>query len=622
MSLTQDPETAVDFDAMLRFAVQQALAFNDFQTAFESFLAGFRQIAPGFAANIPVGGERSIGHAIFREVWKRTPRPDSGWKRFPLPKPERNNACPCGSGTKYKQCCGPLDSKSPFPNDFSVLSYVIETVPESRYGVLPFKQLDPEELAHVANQWMEDGRNQAATLLLEALLVPGNKLDARHEHAFDILCDLYFNTFREADRLDLVERIMQSTDKQLRASACHRRATMHADSGEHAQAWQVFKEAQRLDPDNPSLAHLELIMLANQDRYDEVGARAVFWAKRLTKLGYAGDPIVELMNDIARDPDVLREIIAAHDGRNFEDTAYDMDEEIAENIAELYDLIENLPAPRSHYALSPSEDSAGSLEPSRKLAAIERAWEKLYWNDAEARDPWSDTRWLDWLQTHPLAWQSFLIIEDIVTILENDPILEDADEHHFQMVEKLIDHAVAVLRKVFSANKAEGLKFEWGWLDNRPALRLLLQTIDMARYSEKELPLLEWLVLTLNPSDNGGHRERLVHAYCEAGRPADALAVCDRYPEDTLPGILYGRVLALYLLDRHGDAVASLKRATDCLPKVLKTLVAARPKMPPLTPGMVTHGGKDEAWMYHIHYRHTWKRCKAFDWLKKTAGRK
>ncbi len=144
----------------------------------------------------------------------------------------------------------------------------------------------------------------------------------------------------------------------------------------------------------------------------------------------------------------------------------------------------------------------------------------------------------------------------------------------------------------------------------------------MARYSEKELPLLEWLVLALNPNDNGGHRERLVHAYCEAGRPADALAVCDRYPDDFLPGVLYGRVLALYLLDRRGDAVASLKRATDRLPKVLKTLVAARPKRPTLTPGMVKLGGDDQAWMYYHDFQDTWKHCKALDWLKKTAGRK
>jgi len=59
------------------------------------------------------------------------------------------------------------------------------------------------------------------------------------------------------------------------------------------------------------------------------------------------------------------------------------------------------------------------------------------------------------------------------------------------------------------------------------------------------LPLLEWLVLTLNPNDNQAFRDELVHVYLDRGRPADALAVCERYPEDALSGMMFGRVLAL-----------------------------------------------------------------------------
>jgi len=246
----------------------------------------------------------------------------------------------------------------------------------------------------------------------------------------------------------------------------------------------------------------------------------------------------------------------------------------------------------------------------------------LYWGDAEDRDPWSETRWLDWLRTHALAWQSFEVIEDVIAILEDGIFPEDADDKLDWMEETLLGHATAVLGRVLSDNKADGLKFEWGWLENRPALRLLMQRIDITRYTAEELPLLEWLVLTLNPNDNSGHRERLVHAYCEAGRAAEALAACDRYPGDGLAGILYGRVLALYLLGRRGDAVTALAQATKSLPKVLKTLVAARPKPPPLSAGLITHGGGDEAWKYRMDSRATWEDCKALDWLKEISGRR
>ena len=599
--------------------VQEALATSDFKTAFETFLAELPRQAPDFAAKMPPGERRSIGLALFREIWNHTPRPELGWKKLSLPKPERNGPCPCGSGKKHKQCCGPMEAASPFPSGgFSVLSYVLETVPVAQYSALPFKQLDPEEVAHVASEWEKDGRIAPATMLLEAMLAPGARLDARHEYAFDMLCGLYLDTDRADDRLLLVERVMHSQDKLLRATAWQRRATLHADEGEHALAWEAFKQAQRLDPDSPSLAHLELVLLANQDRFDEAQTRAAFWAKRLTKLGYGDERIVELMEDVALDPNLLREMM---DGGGY-DGGDEFSEASPEDVAALDALVKGLPTPSCHYRLLPQEDAAGALEATAELAAIERQWDKLYWDEAEDRDPWGDTRWLDWLRTHHAAWQSFAVIEDVVGIIQDALCPEDTDDRFDWMEETLLNHAMAVLRRVVAANKAEGLKLEWGWIENRPALRLLMHRIEIARQSPEELLLLEWLVLVLNPNDNGGQRERLVHAYCEAGRPADALAVCDRYPGDDLPGTLFGRVLALYLLNRRSDAVTALAHATKRLPKVLKVLVAKRPKAPSLTPGLVTHGGNEEAWKYRIDSHDTWEKCRALDWLKDVAGRR
>ncbi len=309
-------ELSAAFDAMLRMAVQETLATTDFAIAFENFLAELPRQAPGFAARIPPGAERPIGMALFREIWNHTPRPDMGWKRLTLPAPERNAPCPCGSGRKYKQCCGEPGNVSLFPTQgFSVLSYVLETIPVAQYGQLPFKQLDPQEVAHVASEWCKEGRIEPATLLLEALLAPGAKLDARHEFAFDKLCDLYLDAGRTAERAALVERLLKVEDKGLRAAVWQRRATLLADTGAHDRAWEAFKEAQRLDPDAPALAHLELVLLASQDRYAEVQTRAAFWAKRLTKRGYDGsEQLVRLMEEVARDPDVLREMMAEYAG--------------------------------------------------------------------------------------------------------------------------------------------------------------------------------------------------------------------------------------------------------------------------------------------------------------------
>ena len=168
---------------------------------------------------------------------------------------------------------------------------------------------------------------------------------------------------------------------------------------------------------------------------------------------------------------------------------------------------------------------------------------------------------------------------------------------------------------------AEGLKLEWGWIENRPALRLLERKTETESGTDEEVPLLEWL-LALNPNDNQGVRERLIHVYCAHGRPAEALAVCDRYPGDGLTGTLYGRVLALVLLDRRADATVALAAAAKQRPRVLKTLVAARPKSPKLDPRFVTVGGEDEAWFYRRRWHAVWRNTGALDWLKRSAGAK
>lgn len=427
------------------------------------------------------------------------------------------------------------------------------------------------------------------------------------------MCNLYLDAGRDEDRLALVERMMKVSDKRLKAAAVQRRATLHADCGEQDEAWAMFGAAMKLDPDNPALAHQELVMLGNEDRYEEVRSRAAFWAKRLAKSGRADDALIDLMEEIARDPDALREMLAEHGVEHSEEAS-------PEDVAMLRALVTRLPPPASHYRLTPDGDSAGPLDPTAELGALEREWADLDWGDPVQSDPWQDTRWLKWLSNHPLAWQSFEVLGAVAEAFDEVLLIEYSDEHAEAMEDALLAHAVGVLREVLAANRAEGLGFEWGWHENRAALRLVMQRIDFARGSAEELPLLEWLVLTLNPNDNGGHRERLVHAYCEAGRAGEALAVCDRYPDDVLPGILYGRVLALFLLDRRGDAVAALARAVKHLPKVLKTLVAARPKQPNMAPEFIAHGGAEQAWEYRIDYRPTWVECDALGWLKEVSG--
>ena len=621
MNRLPDREDHAEMDELLRSTVRCALDNSDFVEALGSYRKLLPIVAPSLVAQMPPHEEaqRALAFAMFREVWNRVPRPDHDWRPRPLPKPERNGACPCGSGRKYKQCCGPLAGASPFGGEgLSLLSYVLERLPMAQYKNLPFNKLSAEELGHVASQWLEQGRHEEVVALLEPLLSNPAKLDARHEYAFDMLCDAYLELDHPVKRMRLVESMMQTPDRVLKSAAMHRRCTMLADKNEYPAAWKLFREAQRIDPDNPSLAQLEVTLLISQGEVGQAQERARFWAARLKKLGYGGEPIVDMMEEIARDPSAFVDALE-HDG--------DIEELDEEALLQLVSLVEALPAPACHYRLQPREGDAGPLEADAELALIEAEWRGVFVTEDDAHadetDPWADTAWLDWLAAHPLAWHSFAVIEDLAMSIDYVPFYEsDVDDQLEAVEDVLLDRALALLRLNLSKNGAEGCKLEWGWMENRPALRLLGRLIEVEAGTAEELALLEWLVLTLNPNDNQGMRERLVHVYAAAGRAADALAVCERYPDDMLGAMIYGRILALYLLERHGDAAAALAEAKERSPRIAKMLTAKKPRMPELRPGLTTLGGADEAWYYRQSWRGVWERTGALDWLRQVTGGK
>lgn len=608
-----DPDDYAETDQMLRLAVDCGLATDDFVAALARFRQALPEVAPTLLQQVSADEDarRALAFAIFSEVWKVLPRPDHGWRPLPTPKPERNAPCPCGSGRKFKQCCG-QGEPSPFGGSLSVLGYVLERLPNGEFAKLPFKVLSPEELAHVASQWLEEDRHEEAIALLEPLLGDPSRLDERHEYAFDTLCEAYLDLGLDDARRALVELLLNAPDRQVKSAATQRRCTMLADEGNYDAAWRLFREAQRIDPDNPSLAHLELVMLAGQGERDQIATRARFWAARLRRLGYEGEEIVDFIDDVARDPDGFVQAMEEQGRDGFD--AHDLDR--------LAELAESLPSPECHYRLEMEDDSAGPLEPDAALATLEREWQQRA-RFAET-DAWSDTGWLDWLAAQPLAWQSFSVLEDLMLAVDDFPFEDDEEGGLLDDIEDaVLHHAVELLRLVIADNRADKLKLEWGWLQNRAALSLLARKIEVEAGTEDELPLLEWMVLTLNPNDNHGLRENLVHVYAAAGRPADALSILERYPEDALGAMLYGKVLALVLLDRRGEATAVLAEAKKLSPRILKTLTATRPKAPKdIQPGIITVGGEDEAWRYRMRWRDVWEATGAMTWLRQATGAK
>lgn len=612
-----DDESADELDMLIRMAVRRILNAPDPQAFLAWFADSAPQLAPGMAAQI-IGDAvdvRGLFLAMGRLLWNRTPLPDNRYRPRPLPKPERNAPCACGSGRKYKHCCARIESFPDPLEGLSLLKYVLEETPVARFKELPHAHLPLDELDYVAHSWLEEGRAADAVKLLEPLFADLARLDERAEMAFETLADCYDELDRPRQKAQLVEAVCAAPDKRLRSAGLHRRITMVADQGDSPRAWQLFHEAQRFDPDNPFLGALEVTLLQAQGEHERAKERGQFWIARLAR-----DRDHDYGELVAR----LRELIDNPDELHFEAAARQLP-----GLAPLRELIEKLPAPQCHYRLEPDEEGAGPLQPNTALARLIKEWRENTQLDRPSLTQlrpgaggWDDLApGIVWLAGHPLAWQCFEVLDDLVLGLAEVRREVGTDQ---LLVLPLLRHAAALLRVVLKANNAEGKTLEWGFHENRPALRLLVNLIhtllDMKR-GDEAVPLMEWAVFELNPNDNHGLREILARSYLERGRAQAALDLCERYPED-MAAMEYDRVLALHALGRLDEAAAALRRASQDSPEVLRMLLAANPRQPKMNPGYVSVGGKDEAWLYRQDYLELWRAGGALEWAASLTAKR
>ncbi|MCD6707085.1 MAG: SEC-C domain-containing protein [Thiobacillus sp.] len=577
----------------------------------EGFVAWFQLAAPQFA---PLFMRRLPDDAAFRRgfltqfariIWNKTPLPGNRFQPRPIPKSERNQACLCGSGKKYKHCCHALEGLEQGLPEFSMLLHVLETVPVKQFVELPFSHLNLDELAYVANAWMSNGSAREAAKLLEGLFVDCTKLDDRAEPALYCLLDCYERLNNPLKKKRLLQRAMAAPDKALRAAAIQRQCTIHADRGEYDLAWALFQQAQRLAPDDSSLSHLEILILNSQGEHARARERAAFWIARLSKdkTGQYAN-LIAFLRDATDDPggsmlNILQENHPA--------------------LQQCADLMARLPPAACHYRLDMDAQDAGPLEPDPTLRRLHAQWARYarVLGETSPAINW-DARlpWLAWLEKNPVAWQSFDVLLDIVQALrDTEPRLTGMET---EMVLPLLQRAEALLRLVLKQHRAEGRRLEWGWHENRPALSLLaslafyhVEHDDLAR----AVDLLEWCVLTLNPNDNQGLRDPLIHLYLCVNRIDDALDLAARYPDD-LPAMQYGGILALYMAGKIEAAARQLKQTARAYPEIARMLLSAAPRRPALNPGYSTLGGKDEAWYYREDNLDVWQQSGGLAWLR------
>jgi len=576
----------------------------------QKFIDGYTQLALadyfdffGYIDSDNQDEKRNMARMFAIQIWNNTPLPSNRYRPKPLTKPRRNEPCFCGSGKKYKQCCARLqDDNLPMMHPDVVTQYMLEAISKTELKQV-WQHLPHPLLALIAVEWGKGHVEMAerGLLMLDPIFKQEDaKLDYRDEMAFDTLAELCTLLDKPRKKKALVKRIMQHPDKILQAAALHRQCCIFSDQGEDDEAWACFQKAQRLDPNNPSLSHLEILLLMQQGKIDQMQQRGRYWIKRLGIMNQDGDldDLIEVIKEMISDAPTAMGNLIEYDTPG-----------AARLIAWLKTACQKPPALINKLQYY---DDAGVIEPTTKRAAkLEYDWNDLLMlND----DPWdSPDNWLDMLKAHPELAGSILVLDDLVQFVRAldtpNPMLT---------FEPLLMLSMLQIKSLLP--QTPKVPLEWGYMQNRPALRLVgflaASMTDMGD-DQTAMELMEW-ILRLNPNDNQGYRAEVVNAYLRLGLDAEATKLCERYPEDIDVSICFGRALALFRQGERQQADAQLKKAIKQFPKMPNAITRKTMKQPKdLQPGLVTFGGGDEAWYYRQDARDFWVNTPgAIAWMK------
>lgn len=621
MDTTQPPDFERQIEMLLSLAGRQA-ASDPTPVAFTQwFKSAVPVVMPALLERIPPEPaeiDRFLRFAALN-LFAELPMPGHGLQPAGQPRQARNDPCACGSGQKYKHCCGAM-SMPPLFGNLNLLRYVLDAYPKSHLGEVAASKASIDAVADTAYQWQGGGDAARVSALLEPYFSGSGPLTVRVAPLFNLLMDTWLALGRSTKRERLIDSILQRGDRALKSDALQRRTTMLADRGDHAGAWRTFKQASELNPNDPALSFLEVTTLLSEGRVSEAQSRAQWWAAFLAR---QRDPqladLVDRLREMAKDP---------HAGMMGVATSANAD---LQRLHELF-LAAPPPAVRHRFDVFMEESAhraahavATEFVPDAELVKLETRWQKVFpqakpsltavQNDVE--EVWDNApAWLALLQKHPALWFSFDVLDDLVMAVDTVPWAGVQQRLLVPMAER----AAEQLRLTLESRDSGPVECPWGMLSHRPVLRPIAHLAYICKEAgnwQRFMELAHWLVFELNPNDNHGLRDDLSCAYARFERWTDMLALNDRYPDDMQPALALNAVLATFA---SGDTTAARKMITLAKkesPVAVKMLLEAAPK--PVKPDGgygIAVGGKYEAWLYVSKMREFWDRHKALDWAR------
>lgn len=557
---------------------------------------------------------RSLAWVIASTV----PLPGDDWQPRRLPLPGRNDPCLCGSLKKYKHCCAPLMQRAPRLDAEFIAALVVQALPARDWAALPASRVPRQAVLMAAHELREQGQLRDAMRLLEpwAKLPPPWRAD--QADLLDLLADLYLDLGHPRKRRALADAMVAKGDATVQSLGWQRRSMMASDAGDPAAAQQAFERAQRLTPNDPRVALLEVTTLVGTGELDRAHERAAFHVRRLERLPQAAqlEREIEALQAIARGEfDHLHPDAGSDDADDSDEE--DEDGEGLQALDAVFDALNQWLSqqrpPRLRLDLSgASASDLGELRLARPQARALQAWRAAC--TPGGAQPGEgvvelDARWLQ-LQAHPPLLDCFEVLAEMIGFLDAVPFGLAVPAQAL-----LLARALALWTQL--RERYPQARCEWGWLENRPALRLLGRhvSLDASPRADTSFEWLRALVEVLNPTDNQGLRQRLCAVLLRRGDAAAALALAERYPDDFV-GMQLLHALALLASSRMPEAEAILAAALKVQPHVEKLLLAARaPRVPDVDSYRV--GSVEEARIAVAGQHDLWREPAVRAWLRR-----
>lgn len=610
------PELSYGLMRFLEASVEHILAHQDAERYFAELddIVEESGIRAWFAADMPFW-------MLGRSVWNRVPLPSHQFQSAPLPAPRRNDPCPCGSGSKFKRCCQPFESEHTLGLETSL--------PIARIAVERFTQRQRQAVARsapaevrfalAADELEAQHPGKARTLLLD-LVKKGGLCAERQIEAVQLLG----NAYAQLGHFTAGEKQLKALVPTLKPDAAAQTlcwlATRCLDDDRPQDALAHVLHAEGLVPDHLVVGILKTLSLSELGDDAQAQRTAQEWLPVALEVG--DEDAIELLEEQASLA-TLNDAVASNDAdweqallneealqASDEDCAlFGIPEPLLRLLVALLEEALKRPLAAVHFDPGPPPTKGDRARWVLVLPeAVEQALAAFY--QAGATQNVLDA---ELIRRHPALLQSLDFLELLEEFIGDptDPLQARFNAALFQQQERVVSHILDAL--------PAGGQLPWEWPEHRPVLRLLMEVAldqeSLADYITQLSRLLE-----LCPNDNLGIRGPLVNTLLQKGRDAEALAICERYPDDFLAETRYGRVLALVRLNRLHDAEQALAGAYQALPKVLTYLVASQRKQPRLDPhGTTTIGGADQAWYYRDEMRDTFLATPgALKWMDNT----